>query len=133
MLVLGLVLSLCGLGFFCGLLFMAAVYALPIFVGAMVFAHCTHAGSGAGALVLGALAGIATAAYARDRRRTGPACPGYVRLRRARSGDVMGYCMTLGFAQIGTSSFLLSHLLAVIGAAVAGGTAWVRLSAIGPP
>ncbi|MBM9401098.1 hypothetical protein JUN65_05820 [Gluconacetobacter azotocaptans] len=135
MLVLGLALSLCGLGFFCWLLFMAAVYALPVFVGAMVFAHGYHAGSGAGSLLLGALAGIATAAIGRFILATSaePALRAVVVFVFAVPALVMGYCMTLGFAQIGTGSFLLSHLLAVIGAAVAGGTVWVRLSAIGPP
>lgn len=134
MLVLGLALSLCGLGFVCWLLFMAAVYALPVFVGAMVFAHGYHAGSGAGALVLGALAGIVTAAFGRFILATSsePVLRALVVFVFAMPAVMMGYCMTLGFAQIGISSFLLPHLLAIIGAVIAGGTVWVRLSAIGP-
>ncbi len=134
MLVLGLVLSLCGLGFVCWLLFMAAVWALPVFVAAMVFAHSYHAGGGAGSLLLGALADIATATIGRALLAitAEPALRAMVLSIFVLPAAVMGYCMTLGFSQIGTSSFLLPHLLAVVGAAVAGGTAWLRLSAIGP-
>lgn len=135
MLVLGLVLSLCGLGFVCWLLFMAAVWALPLSIAALVFAQSYHAWGGAGSLLLGALAGVATSVIGRSflAITAEPALRAMVLSIFVLPAVVMGYSMTLGFVRMGTSSFLLPHLLAAIGAAVAGGTAWLRLSAIGPP
>src|SRR5579859_2825108 len=59
--ILGLILSVFGIGFFCWLLFTLAVYALPFFAGMTAGLAAYHSGSGAlGALVVGVLAGGAT-------------------------------------------------------------------------
>jgi hypothetical protein len=63
MLVIGLVLSVAGIGFFCWLLFALVVYALPFFAGLTAGLAAFHGGSGViGALVVGVLAGSATLA-----------------------------------------------------------------------
>ena len=65
MLALGLLLNFAGIGLFCWLIFMLAVYALPFFVGLYVFMLALHGGAG----ILGApLAGIAAGGMtSRDR------------------------------------------------------------------
>lgn len=134
MLALGLVLSLFGIGFFCWLLFMVAVYALPFVVGGLVFAHAYHTGWGAGALLIGLLAGAVTLSVGQYFFATtrDPITRALGAVVFALPAAIMGYCMALGLSQMGTSSFLLPHTLAVIGAVIVGGSAWTRLSAIAP-
>ncbi len=61
MIIVGIVLSVVGIGFFCWLLFTLAVYALPFFAGMTAGLAVFHSGSGIiGALVVGVLAGGAT-------------------------------------------------------------------------
>jgi len=63
MVVIGLVLSVVGLGFFCWLLFTLAVYALPFFAGLTAGLAAFHSGAGViGPLIVGVLAGGATLA-----------------------------------------------------------------------
>jgi hypothetical protein len=63
MLVIGLVLSVAGIGFFCWLLFTLAVYAFPFFAGLTAALAAFHSGSGdIGALVVGVIIGGATRA-----------------------------------------------------------------------
>ena len=76
MLIIGLVLSVAGIGFLCWLLFTLAVYALPFFAGLTAGLAAFHSGSGViGALVVGVLAGGVTLAlgqiaFARYGRRS---------------------------------------------------------------
>ena len=80
MVVIGLVLSVVGLGFFCWLLFTLAVYALPFFAGLTAGLAAFHSGAGViGALIVGVLAGGATLAigqiaFATVRTRTTRFC-----------------------------------------------------------
>ena len=61
MLAIGIILNLAGLGIFCWLLFSAAVYALPVFIGISVGLFALHTGAGPiGGALLGILAGGAT-------------------------------------------------------------------------
>ena len=46
MIIVGIVLSVVGLGFFCWLLFTLAVYALPFFAGVTAALAAYHSGSG---------------------------------------------------------------------------------------
>jgi hypothetical protein len=63
MLIVGIVLSVAGIGFFCWLLFTLAVYALPFFAGVTAAFAAYHSGSDViGAIVVGALAGAAALA-----------------------------------------------------------------------
>ena len=56
MVVIGLVLSVVGLGFFCWLLFTLAVYALPFFAGVTAALAAYHSGSGViGAIIVAVL------------------------------------------------------------------------------
>jgi hypothetical protein len=61
MIIIGIILSVFGVGFFCWLLFTLAVYALPFFAGLFVGLAAFHSGAGViGALIVGVLAGGAT-------------------------------------------------------------------------
>jgi hypothetical protein len=61
MIIIGIILSVFGVGFFCWLLFTLAVYALPFFTGLFVGLAAFHSGAGViGALIVGVLAGGAT-------------------------------------------------------------------------
>lgn len=96
MIVIGLILSVFGIGFFCWLLFTLTIYALPIFAA-------FHGGAGVlGALVGGAAAGIATLiagqlAFAATRSIIIRAA---VALLFAVPASVAGYHATLGLAEI---------------------------------
>jgi len=62
MIVIGLIVSVFGVGFLCWLLFTLAVYALPFFVGMTTGLAAYHSGAGViGALVVGFAAGAVTA------------------------------------------------------------------------
>ena len=55
MIIVGIILSVFGIGFFCWLLFTLAVYALPFFAGLSAGLAAFHSGSGLiGALIVGA-------------------------------------------------------------------------------
>ena len=59
MLIVGIIFSVFGIGFFCWLLFTLAVYALPFFAGLTAGLAAFHSGSGViGALVVGAGGGV---------------------------------------------------------------------------
>ena len=60
MIVIGLILSVLGVGYLCWLLFTLAVYALPLFAGMMAGLAAYHSGAGLGALVVGFAAGAVT-------------------------------------------------------------------------
>jgi hypothetical protein len=61
MLVIGLILSMFGIGLFCWLIFTLAVYALPFFVGLTAGMAAFHSGAGViGALLVGIVAGALT-------------------------------------------------------------------------
>jgi hypothetical protein len=60
MLVLGIILSFCGIGVFCWLLFTLAIYALPFFVGLNIAFAAFHSGAGIiGAFIVGIFSGAA--------------------------------------------------------------------------
>ena len=63
MIIIGIVLSVFDLGFFCWLLFTLAVYALPFFAGVIAAVAAYHSGSGViGAIMVAVLVGAATLA-----------------------------------------------------------------------
>ena len=59
MIVIGLILSVFGVGYLCWL-FKLAVYPLPLFAGMMAGLAAYHSGAGLGALVVGFAAGAVT-------------------------------------------------------------------------
>ena len=102
--VIGLVLSVVGLGFFCWLLFTLAVYALPFFAGLSAGLAAFHSGAGViGALIVGVLAGGATLvigqiAFATVRT---PLIRALIGLLYAVPAGIAGYQASLGLAKIG--------------------------------
>ena len=60
MIVIGLILSVFGVGFLCWLLFTLAVYPLPLFAGMTAGLAAYHSGAGLGALVVGFAASAVT-------------------------------------------------------------------------
>jgi hypothetical protein len=119
MLIIGFVLSVFGIGFFCWLLFILAVYALPFVAGLTVGLAAYHSGAGvAGAIVAATAAGGVTLA---------------IGLLYAVPATIAGYNGTLGFAQMGILSEAWRVAFAVIGAVAVGGTAWARMTLFIPP
>ena len=131
MLIIGLVLSLFGIGFFCWLLFRLAVYALPSFAGLTAALAAYHNGAGiAGAIIVAIIAGgvtltIGQIAFATVRS---PLIRAAIGLLYAVPAALAGYNGTLGFAQMGIPSEGWRVTFAVIGAVAVGGTALARMA-----
>ena len=136
MLIIGLVLSVFGIGFFCWLLFILAVYALPFVAGLTAGLAAYHSGAGiAGAIIVAIIAGgvtltIGQIAFATMRS---PLIRGAIGLLYAVPAAIAGYNGTLGFAQMGIPSEAWRVAFAVIGAVAVGGTAWARMALFVPP
>jgi hypothetical protein len=136
MLVIGLILSMLGVGLFCWLIFTLAVYALPFFVGLTVDSAAFHGGAGViGALFVGIVAGALTLAI-------GQIAFAVVRpliLRAAIAAAfavpaaIVGYHAVLGLSQIGVPSLMWREVSAWIGAIFIGGVAWARMTALAEP
>ena len=136
MLIVGIVLSAFGIGFFCWLLFTLAVYALPFFAGMTAGLAAFHSGSGVlGALVVGVLAGGATLAIGQIVFATvrTPLIRAVIGLLYAVPASIAGYHATLGLAHIGVPAEGWREAFAVVGAILIGGTAWARMSLFVPP
>jgi hypothetical protein len=136
MIIIGIILSVFGIGFFCWLLFTLAVYALPFFAGLSVGLAAFHSGAGViGALIVGVLAGGATLAIGQivfAMVRT-PLIRAAIGLLYAVPAAIAGYHATLGLAQIGMPSEVWRETFAVVGAVLVGGTAWGRMFLFLPP
>jgi len=135
MLIIGLVLSVLGIGFFCWLLFLLAVYAL-LFVAGLTAGFATyHSGAGiAGVIIVTIIAGgvtltIGQIAFATIRS---PLIRGAIGLLYAVPAAIAGYNGTLGFAQIGIPSEAWWVAFAVVWAVAVGGTAWARMALFVP-
>ena len=136
MLALGLLLNFAGIGVFCWLIFMLAVYALPFLLainaGILVF----HSGAGVvGALIVAVAAGgmtltITQMAFAMTRSLI---------LRAVIAGvfavpaTLAGYHVAHAMAQIGVPSLAWQEVFACLGAVFIGGTAWTRLTVFTEP
>jgi hypothetical protein len=136
LLVLGLILSVFGIGFFCWLIFTLIVYALPFVVGLTAGMAAFHGGAGViGALVVGVAVGALTllvgqVAFASARPLILRAAIG---LLYAVPAAIAGYHAVLGLSQIGVPSLPWREAFACIGAIFIGGTAWARMSLFVPP
>ena len=136
MIVIGLILGVFGIGFFCWLLFTFAIYALPFCAGLTAELAAFHDGAGVlGALAVGAAAGIATLiagqiAFAATRSII---IRFAVALLFAVPAAIAGYHATLGLAEIGVPSPGWREAFAVIGAIVVGGMAWGRMTLFASP
>ncbi len=136
MLIIGLVLSVFGIGFFCWVLFTLAVYALPFFAGLAAGLAAYHSGAGvAGAIIVAIIAGgvtltIGQIAFATVRS---PLIRAAIGLIYAVPAAIAGYNGALGFGQMGIPSEGWRVAFAVIGAVAVGGTAWARMAMFVPP
>jgi hypothetical protein len=136
MIIVGLILSVFAIGFFCWLLFTLAVYALPLFVGmTAAFAVYHHGSSTVGAIFVAILVGAATLAigqlaFALVRS---PLIRSAVALGFAAPAAVAGYYATLGLVHIGAASQSWCQAFAVVGAILTGGTAFARMALFVPP
>jgi hypothetical protein len=136
MLVIGLILSMLGIGLFCWLIFTLAVYALPFFVGLTAGMAAFDGGAGViGALLVGIVVGALTLGV-------GQIAFAVVRplLLRASIAAVFaipaaiaGYHAVLGLSQIGVPSLVWREIFAWIGALFIGGTAWARMTVFAEP
>jgi hypothetical protein len=130
MLVIGIIFSVFGIGFFCWLLFTLAVYALPFFAGLSAGLAAFHSGAGViGALIVGVLAGGATLAIGQIAFATIriPLIRAAIGLLYAIPAAIAGYHATLGLAQISVPSEAWREVFAAIGSVLVGGTAWARM------
>lgn len=136
MIVIGLILGIFGIGFFCWLLFTLAVYALPFFASVTAGLAAFHSGAGViGAIVVGIVAGVATlgagqVAFAVTRS---PLIRAAVALLFAAPAAVADYHATLALARIGVPSQGWREAFAIIGAILVGGTAWGRMTLLADP
>src|ERR1700677_867035 len=136
MLVIGIIFSVFGIGFFCWLLFTLAVYALPFFAGLSAGLAAFHSGAGViGALIVGVLAGGATLAIGQIAFATIriPLIRAAIGLLYAVPAAIAGYHATLGLAHIGMPSEAWREAFAVVGAVLVGGAAWGRMFLFLPP
>lgn len=136
MIILGIILSVFAIGFFCWLLFTLAVYAMPFFVGLTAAFTAYHHGygvfgSGLIAIIVGAgVLALGQLLFAAVRVPLLRAC---IALVFAIPAAVAGYHATLGIAHICIPPGTLSQILAFVGATLVGGAAWSRMAIFIPP
>lgn len=135
MLATGIVLSIVGLGFFCGLLFTLAIYALPTFAGLAAGLAAFHSGAGVvGAIAVGLLVGgaiLALGQFVFAATRT--SLRAIVGLVYAVPAAIVGYQVSFALAGLGTPGSVWQAAFAVIGAVVSGCTALSRLALLATP
>jgi hypothetical protein len=135
MLVFGIMLSFCGIGVFCWLLFTFAIYALPFFVGLNIALAAFHSGAGViGAFIVGIFSGAAAMLIGQIVFVTvkAPAIRISIALMYAIPAAIAGYSATLGLAQIGIPSTVWREIFAIIGGGFVGCTALARLALENP-
>ena len=136
MAIIGLVLSIFGLGAVCWLLFSLAVYALPFCVGMTIAFAALHGGSGvviafgAGALAAGTTLALGRIAFAAARPPLIRAAGG---LLYAIPAALAGYHLSLGLAGIGMTDEGWRAAFALVGAGLIGVTAFSRMALADPP
>jgi hypothetical protein len=131
MFLIGILLTLGGLGFFCWLLFTLAIYALPCFAGLWIGLFAYHSGAGfLGSGMLALIAAFVTFALGQIAFATvrSPLLRFMVASAYAGPACIAGYQVTLGLARIGAPSETWCQIFAVAGAIAVGATAWVRLT-----
>ena len=136
MLVLGPLLVLAAIGFFCWLLFTLAAFALPFFVGLTVGMWAFHTGAGAlGGVIVGSAAGGATFGVGQIVLAFAPW--NWLRLLIialfVAPASVAGYNATHGIAQMAMPSPTWQMTFSVIGAIAVSATTFVRFTAMAAP
>lgn len=128
MIVIGIILSVFGIGFFCWLLFALAVYALPFFAAMTAGIAAFHGGVGAIAVGVGASVitlGAGQVAFAVVRS---PLIRAAIALLFAAPAAIAGYHAALSLAHLGVPSQGWEEAFAILGAVLVGGTAWGRIT-----
>ncbi|MCC8430093.1 hypothetical protein LJ725_14045 [Reyranella aquatilis] len=135
MLALAIVLSIVGLGFFCGLLFRLAIYALPTFAGLAAGLAALHSGAGVGGaitvglLVSGAILTLGQFVFAATRTPL----RAIVALIYVVPAAIAGYQVSFALAGLGMPGSVWQAAFAVVGAVVSGCTAFARLALLASP
>ena len=136
MLVVGLILSIFGIGLFCWLIFTLAVYALPFFVGLTAGMAAFHGGAGViGALLVGVVAGALTLGVGQITFAVVRPLPLRASIAAAFAipAAIAGYHAVLGLSQIGVPSLVWREVFGWIAAMFIGATAWVRMTVFAEP
>ena len=136
MLALGLILNTVGMGLFCWLIFMLAVYALPFFVGLGAGLTAFYGGAGiAGALLVGLAAAMLTVSFAQVTLAIvpSPILRSLIGASFVVPAGVAGYYVVFGMSQFGVPSLIWREILALFGATFVAITAWMRVSALADP
>ena len=136
MAIIGLVLSIFGLGAICWLLFSLAVYALPFCVGMTIAFAALHGGSGVviafgvGAFAAGIALALGRIAFASARP---PLIRAAVGLLYAIPAALAGYPLSHGLAAISMTDEGWRAAFALVGAGLIGITAFSRMALVAPP
>ena len=136
MIILGVLLSVFGLGVFCWALFSLAVFALPFFAALSVGFAALHTGANPiGAIGVGFMAGVLTLVAGQSvfTLVQSAVMRGAVALLFAAPAAVAGYYLSLHLSGLAASSAAWQQAFAVVGAAVAGITSVARLMLPLPP
>lgn len=132
----GPLLVVAGIGVFCWLLFMLAVYALPFYAGFAAFFAAYHSGAGPlGGIIVGFVAAGATFGVGQLLLAFAPWT--WLRLLTvllfAVPAIVAGYAATLGIARLAMPSPTWQMIFSIVGAIAVGITALVRITGMTPP
>ncbi|MET4213824.1 hypothetical protein [Bradyrhizobium sp. LA2.1] len=136
MVVIGILLSIVGLGVVCWVLFTLAVYALPFFVGMTAGLYAYRIGlSPIAAIIVGFVAGAFGLSVGRClfSAARSPIVRLVVALVFAVPASWAGYEVTLNLAGIGIPSERWREAFALVGGVVVGGTAWARVAVLATP
>lgn len=131
MIVIGILLSIAGLGALCWLLFNLAVFALPFFAGVSAGLVSLQAGAGPiGAILIGTATGVTTLVLGQTvfSFASSPLLRGLVALLFAAPAAFAGYHAAHGLAALTTSAEGWRQAFAWIGALTVGGTALARMA-----
>jgi hypothetical protein len=133
MIIIGIILSFIALGFFCGLLFLLAVHALPVLAGATAALFAYHTGAGPiGAVLVGMILGVVTLVGGQIAVATmrSSLIRVAIALLFVVPAAIAGYYATRGLVHISVPAEGWRDALALIGAIVVGTAAWTRITPI---
>jgi hypothetical protein len=136
MIIIGIVLSFVALAYLCWLLFVLAVYALPVLAGVTAGLAAYHSGSGPiGAIILGVIVSSVTLVVGQIASTTlrSPLIRAALALLFAVPAAAAGYHAVLGLAHIAIPAEGWRDAIAVVGAIIVAATAWVRMALFVPP
>ncbi|MCP3418610.1 hypothetical protein NLM16_31320 [Bradyrhizobium brasilense] len=136
MIILGPLLVIFAIGFFCWLLFLLAALALPPFVGLTIGIWAFHTGAGMlGGIALGLVAGGATFGVGQLALALAPWA--WLRLLiillYVAPATVAGYSATHGIALMAMPSPIWRTIIAVVGAIAVSITAFIRFTGMAAP